>query len=79
MKRGFIVDYGTIAAYLAGESDEEQGSFFKVFLKELKSQCGTNHNTQMQLAHVNDKFTDTEKELISMLGYKEEENGNSNL
>jgi hypothetical protein len=72
MKKGRIIDYETVAALLANESDEEQGAFFKVFIKELKSQCKTTHNTQMQLAHINDKLNDEEKELISMLGYKED-------
>ena len=71
MRKGFIVDYETVAALLANESDEEQGAFFKVFIKELKAQCKTNHNAEMQLAHVNNKLSDEEKELISMLGYKE--------
>ena len=71
MKKGMIIDYETVAALLAGESDEEQGVFFKVFIKELRSQCKTDHNTQMQLACINDKLSDDEKELLSMIGYKD--------
>lgn len=71
MKRGFIIDYGTIAAHLANESDEEQSCFFRVFLDELRACCGTNHGVEMQLASINRKLTEKEKELLSMLGYRE--------
>jgi hypothetical protein len=71
MRQGLIIDYKTVAALLANESDEEQTAFFKTFLAELRSVCRTNHNAEMQLAGVNQQLTDEEKELIGMLGYKE--------
>jgi len=71
MRQGLIVDYKTVAALLANESDEEQTAFFKTFLKELRAVCRTNYNAEMQLAGVNQQLTDEEKELIGMLGYKE--------
>lgn len=71
MKQGLIIDYQTVAALLANESDEEQVAFFKTFLKELKGVCRTNYNAEMQLAGVNRQLTDDEKELIGMLGFKE--------
>lgn len=68
MKKGLIINYNDVAALLANESDDEQSEFFKVFIKELKACCKTNYNAELQLAGVNLKLTEEERELIGMLG-----------
>ena len=68
MRKGMIIDYKDVAAFLANESDEEQTEFFKVFIKELKATCKTNYHAEMQLASINLKLTEDERQLIGMLG-----------
>lgn len=65
------IDWAYIGAVLAQEGDVEQAVFFKSFVKECKS-WGTNHQVELQLAYVNNKLSDEEKEALAMLSYKEE-------
>lgn len=62
-------DWSYIGAVLARCSDEEQVEFFKAFLKECRS-WGTEHQVEMQLAGVNQKLTDSERDALGMLSYK---------
>lgn len=73
MKKGILtdLDWKYIGAVLASEGDDVQADFFKSFLKECLA-WGTFHQVESQLAAVNMKLTDQEKDLIGMLGYKEE-------
>ncbi|MEN6321718.1 MAG: hypothetical protein ABFD82_23590 [Syntrophaceae bacterium] len=63
-------DWAYIGAVLARGSDDEQATFFKSFLKEC-STWGTHHQIEMQLAGVNEKLTNDEKDLLGMLSFKE--------
>jgi len=72
MNNKMIIDYKSVAAFLASENDEIQADFFKVFIKELKQLCGTHYHTEFQLAGVNQKLSKEEKELLSMIGYEKE-------
>jgi hypothetical protein len=65
------VDWQYVGALLARGSDEEQAEFFRGFLHECKS-WGTTFQLEQQLACVNLKLTDEEKEILAMLSYIEE-------
>ena len=69
MNKGLIINFEAVASYLANESDDIQGKFFSVFLKELQTRCGTAHLTEQQLMSINFKLTKEEKELINTIGY----------
>ncbi len=70
MKLGILknIDWTYVGALLAQGADDEQSEFFKGFVKECKS-WGTEYQVQSQLAAVNIRLTDDEKETLSMLGY----------
>ena len=71
MKMGIRdIDFEYAGALLAQADDIEQLNFFKAFVKECKG-WGTLHQVHMQLAGVNQKLTQEEKEVLSMLGYEE--------
>ena len=72
MKRGIMteIDWAFIGATLAQEGDDNQAMFIKAFLKECNS-WGTRLQVERQLACVNAKLSDDEKEALSMLSYKE--------
>jgi len=65
MKNGIIttIDWSLIGATLAQESDEEQTEFFKSFIKEAQT-YGTNHQMNLQMASINLKLTEDEKEIL---------------
>ncbi len=70
MKTGLQpIDWATAGALLANADDNDQTAFFKAMCKEFKT-WPTRHQAEMQLAYVNAKLTDEEKECLSMLGYK---------
>lgn len=71
MKRGFIVDYETVAALLAIDDDESQAAFFRVFFMELQKVCKTAYHREMQLAMISNKLDSEVKEHIRFLGYEE--------
>ena len=62
-------DWSYIGAVLARGGDDEQVEFFKAFLKECRS-WGTEQQVEMQLAGVNQKLTDDERDALGMLSYK---------
>ena len=62
------VDWEYLGALLAQNSDIEQSTFLKSFVKECKT-WGTNHQVQTQLANVNNLLTTDEKEVLSMIGF----------
>ena len=64
------IDWKYVGALLAHEGDGNQADFLKGFIKECLS-WGTNHQVEVQLAHVNHKLTDEEKDLLGMLSYRE--------
>ena len=64
-------DWSFVGAKLSIASDDEQIAFFKAFVKECRS-WETSHQAEMQLANINSGLNDDEKELLSMLGYKED-------
>ena len=71
MKYGLVeIDWGYVGAQLAHMSDVEQTAFFKAFVKECGT-WGTTYQVQSQLLFVNLKLTDEEKDVLSMLVYKE--------
>lgn len=61
------VDWEYLGAVLAKTDDVEQVSFFKAFVKECKS-WETSYQVGMQLASINLKLTEDERETLSMLG-----------
>lgn len=63
-------DWAYIGAVLARAGDDEQAQFFKAFVAECNT-WGTTYQVQSQLAFVNFKLTDDEKETLSMLSYKD--------
>lgn len=73
MKQGIStdIDWPYIGAALAREDDNIQAAFFKAFARECLS-FGTYYQAESQLASINLKLTDQEKELLGMIGYKED-------
>ena len=65
-------DWGYIASVLANTGDDNQIIFFKALVKEMRS-WGTMYQAQIQLAGVNRQLSNDEKELLSMLGYSDDE------
>lgn len=63
-------DWAYIGAVLARTDDWCQSEFFKSFVKECLS-WGTEYQVEMQLAATNLKLTDKEKEVLSMIGFRE--------
>jgi len=63
------IDWAQAGAQLAQSDDTDQITFFKAFIKECKS-WETHHQIDLQLASINQKLTEDEKEIIGMLGYK---------
>jgi hypothetical protein len=72
MKKGITtdIDWKYIGSCLAQESDIEQIDFIKSFIKECQS-WGTRFQVEQQLACVNMKLTDEEKDVLSMLSYRD--------
>ena len=72
MKHGMTceTDWEYVGACLANEGDEQQAQFLKAFVKECLS-WGTRQQVESQLAFVNLKLTDKEKEVLSMISYVE--------
>ena len=70
MKLGFVTNWAYIGALLARCDDEEQAIFFKAFVKECNT-WGTRYQVEFQLATINEKLTNDERETLAMLGYKE--------
>jgi hypothetical protein len=64
------IDWEYMGALLASDDDVNQIKFFKGFIRECKT-WGTHYQIEIQLAGVNQKLTDEEKDLLSMIGYKE--------
>jgi len=64
-------DWKYIGAVLAQGDDNMQVDFFKSFVKELKS-WGTSIQGESQLAAINIRLTDEEKDVLSMISYKDE-------
>jgi hypothetical protein len=71
MNRGLIIDYNSVAAYLAHADVNIQADFFTTFSKELNKCCQTNYHAQMQLAAINEKLSNEVKVDLAMLTYKE--------
>lgn len=73
MKLGMLkeIDWSYIGALLAQEDDNIQAEFFKAFVFECGT-WGTHYQVEMQLAYVNEKLTQEEKEVLGMLSYKDE-------
>jgi hypothetical protein len=70
MRQGLVdIDWELAGAMLANEGSDEQTKFFKSFVKECLD-WGTKHQVQVQLASVNHDLTESEKDILSMLGYE---------
>jgi len=63
-------DWALVGAKLAQADDNDQAVFFKSFVKECLS-WGTHYQVELQLAGVNRKLNDGEKDVLGMIGYKE--------
>lgn len=70
MRNGLLIDWNTAAAMLANEPVDVQAHFFKSFVREMRT-WPTRHQQEAQLCAVNQELSDDEKDLLSMLGYKE--------
>jgi len=67
-----IIDYNSVAAFLANENDEIQAEFFKTFIIELQKVCKTHYHTEFQLAGINQNLSKEERELLSMIGFEKD-------
>lgn len=69
--RGLIIDYNSVAAYLAHEDADAQSAFLNTFIKELHAACATAHHVEMQMCYVMEKLTPEAKKAAGMLAYEE--------
>jgi hypothetical protein len=71
MKKGIItdIDWEYIGAVFANEDAEDQAKFFKAMLKESFT-WGSSYQSEKQLAAINGKLTEDEKESLKMLSYQ---------
>ena len=72
MYQGIVkeIDWAYMGAVLANAGDDKKAEFFKSFVKECLS-WGTFHQAETQLAAVNIKLSEKEKELLGMVGYSD--------
>lgn len=60
-----------LGALLANQDSKLQAKFFKAFLKEMRS-WDTAWAREMQLTHIAKEFSEDDKDLLSVLSYREE-------
>lgn len=72
MHKGLIIDFNSIAAYLAHEDAKVQGDFLNTFIKELEAICGTRHHTEMQMEYVRKELNEKTIEHLGQLTFKPE-------
>ena len=65
------IDWKLVGAELAQADDEQQAACFTAFCKECRS-FGTHFQAESQLAFVNQKLSEENKELLKMLSYTED-------
>ncbi len=70
-RRGLIIDYNSVAAYIAHEGAEIQAEFLNAFCKELQAACETAHHAEMQMAYMTQYLKPETKELLRMLTFEE--------
>jgi len=70
MNRGLIIDYKSVAAYLAGEDGNVQADFLNTLAKELKVECQTHHHTEMQWTFVRSLLSAEAVEMAETLAFK---------
>ena len=63
-------DWQYLGALLAQQDDNEQVAFFQGFAAECRS-WGTHLQIEQQLAYVNNGLSKEDRELLSMITYKE--------
>ena len=71
MKRGLIIDYNSVAAYLAHEGEKEQADFLNTLAAELARECQTHHHAEMQWTAVRPRLSDAALEMVGTLAWKE--------
>jgi len=67
------INWEYIGAVLANMTDEDQAKFFKAFVKEVKT-WGTYYQVEYQMASISQLLTDNEKEILSGISYRENDN-----
>ena len=70
MRKGLIIQFNDVAAYLAHESCDVQAAFLNGFVEELNKCCETHHSAEMQMAYVADKLSEATKQRLAMLTFK---------
>lgn len=65
------VDWKYLGALLAQSDDDDQVEFLQEFVKECNS-WGTRHQVESQLASVNMRLSDDEKQTLGMIGHIED-------
>jgi len=63
-RRGLVIKYEDVAAYLAHEGNEVQAKFFNTFGNELRAACETDFHAQSQMAWVLGDITPENKETL---------------
>ena len=74
MQLGHIkdIDWEYLGALFARTDDNNQALFLKSFVKECGS-WGTRLQVEKQLAGINIKLSEVDKEVLSMITYREEQ------
>jgi hypothetical protein len=72
-RRGLIIDFKSVAAYIAHESADIQAGFINTFVKELHSACQTAHHVEMQAVYIMGQLTPESKKFCDVLGMEQPE------
>lgn len=72
MTKGLIIDFNSVAAYLAHEDAKVQGEFINTFIKELAAICDTRHHAEMQMEYVRKELKPATIEHLEQLTFKPE-------
>ena len=65
-RRGLVIKYKDVAAYLAHEGDDVQADFFNTFAEEMRICCETDWHAQTQTASFMMRMSAENKETLMM-------------
>lgn len=71
MKNGLIIDFNSVAAYLAHEDSQVQAAFLDTFTKELEACCQTRHHAEIQMASIQQDAKPATVEAFKMFTYED--------
>ena len=70
MRKGLIIKYEDVAAYLADEGSDIQSKFFSIFAQELRKNCQTHYHTEFQMISILKEMNEEDKNTM-LFHYKD--------